>query len=203
MITSIPFFKEHLSLPGNDYLTIFYTSVQNSVWENDSKEWPAWIATEPYIIPTSNPFVVNGAAAGVVLELHEHVCICTEGSALHKFKTSSGDVWNYNWVVGAHNVENGYGYKPTLGMRREINDIFTMCCVGSKEGRDWSVKHKVDILTNSSTLANGASFVHVAIGSATINGDHYAPRGTAFNVAPSTVVTLDPGSSVIVCETVS
>lgn len=194
-----PLFHEFTVLPGNDCLDIHYTSVSNSVWETDSKEWPEWVAIEPYITPQSNPFVVDGTKAGVSLELHEHACICVAGSALHKFKTASGDIWEYEWKVGAHNVENGYGYKPALGFRREFSGVFTMCCVGSKENRDWSKKHTFQILTDSAALPKGASFVHVAIGAATIYGVRYEARGTAFNMSPGTLVTVEPGSSVIVC----
>ena len=194
-----PIFNEFTVLRGNDYLDIHYTSVSSSVWETDSKEWPEWITVEPYVTPQSNPFLLDGTQGGVPLELHEHACICVEGEALHKFRTSTGGVWEYTWSVGAHNVENGYGYKPSLGFRREFPGVFTMCCVGSKKDRDWSKKHTFQVLTQSAALPKGASFVHVALGSMTIYGTKYEARGTAFNMSPGTLVTVAPGSSIIVC----
>lgn len=186
-------------LPGNDCLDIHYTSVADSVWDTDSKEWPEWIATEPYVAPQSNPLLLAAAGNGTPLELHEHACICVAGSALHKFRNEAGGIVEYNWTVGAHNVENGYGYKPALGFRREFSGVFTMCCVGSKENRDWSKKHTVQILTDSAALPKGASFVHVAIGAMTVYGVRYEARGTAFDMSPGTLVTVEPGSSIIVC----
>lgn len=199
MIIVFPTKFVHETLPGNDCLDIHYTSVSSSAWEVDSKEWPEWVAVEPYIAPVSNAFLVDGTQAGVPLELHEHACVCTEGKALHKFRTSTGGVWDYEWSVGAHNVENGYGYKPALGFRREFSGVFTMCCVGSKENRDWSKKHTFQVLTESAVLPKGASFIHTALGAVTVDGVRYGPRSTASNLAPNTAVTVDPGSSIIVC----
>lgn len=194
-----PLFHEFTVLPGNDCLDIHYTSVADSVWEVDSKEWPEWVATEPYIPPQSNPLLLAADGGGSPLELHEHACVCVAGAALHKFRTASGGIVEYEWTVGEHNVENGYGYKPALGFRREFPGVFTMCCVGSKENRDWSKKHTFQILTQSAALPKGASFVHVAIGAMTIYGVRYEARGTAFNMSPGTLITVDPGSSIIVC----
>lgn len=194
-----PLFHEFTVLPGNDCLDIHYTSVSDSVWDTDSKEWPEWVAVEPYIKPQSNPLLLAADGGGSPLELHEHACICVAGSALHKFRTESGGIVEYQWKVGAHNVENGYGYKPALGFRREFSSVFTMCCVGSKENRDWSKKHTFQILTDSAALPKGASFAHVAIGAMTVDGVRYEARGTAFNMSPGTLVTVEPGSSVIVC----
>lgn len=194
-----PIFHEFTVLPGNDCLDIHYTSVSNSVWDTDSKEWPEWVAVEPYIKPQSNPLLLAADGGGSPLELHEHACICVAGSALHKFRTESGGIVEYEWKVGEHNVENGYGYKPALGFRREFSGVFTMCCVGSKENRDWSKKHTFQILTDSAALPKGASFVHVAIGAMTIYGVRYEARGTAFSVTSGALVTVEPGSSVIVC----
>lgn len=199
MTTIYPPFQEFTVLQGNDCLDIHYTSVASAVWDTESKEWPEWIATEPYVSPKSNPLLLAASNNGTPLELHEHVCICVVGSALHKFRNESGGIVEYNWTVGDHNVENGYGYKPTLGFRREFSGVFTMCCVGSKEGRDWSKKHTFEMLTESATMQNGASFIHVAIGSAEIDGVKYEPRGTAFNVPAETFVKVDSGSYVIVC----
>lgn len=204
MITIFPNLTENSILPGNEYLKIYYTSVANCVWEVSTKEWQNWPVAADYVPPQNNSFLVAVTNGGSPLELHEHAAICIEGSCVHKFKTEDGNIVEYNWVVGEHNVENGYGYKPALGFRREIANTFSLCCVGSDRLRtDWSVKHRFEVLTSTSTLTNGASFVHVAIGGATIDGIYYAPRGTAFNVAPSTTITLDPGSSVIICKVVS
>lgn len=204
MITIFPKITENITLPGNDYLKIYYTSVANSVWEVSSKEWHKWKVAADYIPPQNNSFLVAVTNGGIPLELHEHASICVGGSSFVEFKTEEGNIVEYNWTVGEHNVENGYGYNPTLGFRREIANTFSLCCIGSDRLRtDWSVKHRFEVLTSTSTLTNGASFVHVAIGGATIDGIYYAPRGTAFNVAPSTTVTLDPGSSVIICKVVS
>jgi hypothetical protein len=194
-----PLFHEFTVLPGNDCLDIHYTSVADSVWDTDSKEWPEWVAVEPYIKPQSNPLLLAADGGGSPLELHEHACICVAGSALHKFRNEAGGVVEYNWTVGGHNVENGYGYKPALGFRREFSSVFTMCCVGSKENRDWSKKHTFQILTDSAALPKGASFAHVAIGAITVDDVRYEARGTAFSVSPGALVTVDPGSSVIVC----
>lgn len=204
MITIFPKLTENIILPGNDFLKIYYTSIKDCVWEVSSKEWEKWPVAADYVPPQNNSFLVAVDSGGSPLELHEHAAICVEGSCVHKFRTEDGNIVEYNWNVGEHNVENGYGYKPALGFRRETTGTFTMCCVGSDRNRtDWSVKHTVDIISETTTLVSGASFVHVALGSATIDGINHAPRDTVFNVPPSTVVTVSPESSVIVCKVLS
>ena len=199
MATIYPLFHEFTVLPGNDCLDIHYTSVADSVWEVDTKEWPEWVATEPYVPPTSNPLLLAAAGGGTPLELHEHACVCVAGSALHKFQTVSGGIVEYEWKLGEHNVENGYGYKPELGFRREFSGVFTMCCVGSKENRDWSKKYTFQILTDSAVLPRGASFIHAALGSAVVDGVILGQRDTSHNIDKGAFISVNAGSSIIVC----
>lgn len=199
MATIYPIFHEFTVLPGNDCLDIHYTSVADSVWETDSMEWPEWQAVVPYVAPQREPLLLATDGGGVPLELHEHACICVAGEALHKFPTRTGGVVEYEWKTGEHNVENGYGYKPAVGFRREFSGVFTMCCVGSKENRDWSKKHTFQILTDSAVLPRDASFIHVAIGSASVNGVKYIERNTVNNLSAGVAVSLESNSSIIVC----
>lgn len=193
-----PRLSSQVIVPANEAFDIHYTTFENgSTFERPANAWPHW-SEQPYAAPASNPLLIDVTRKGVPLGRYEHVSLCTNGAAQYIFDTDRAPVV-YEWAVGEHNVDGGFGYLPKLGFRRIFRDNFTLCCAISKPGRDWGRGYRFSVMTESGLLPSGASFVHVALGSISLSGARYDAGQTATAAPVGVTVSLDPGSTVIVC----
>lgn len=177
-------------------LEAVYTQFKNNFsYTRVAGTWANW-TEKLFVAPTENYFITDPFNEGVKFGCYEHVSVCVAGKSDY---TLVGDTKNvtYEWGVGAHNVENGWGYLPKDNLTRIFYDNFTLCCILCTPNKPENFIFNFEIIKASQNLTRDYSFAHVALGHATYNDVQYEQKQTVYNLTNGSHLDIEPNSILI------